>query len=153
MTVHWHDDEWMWCPCDERPDICVFCRGHRRVVVVDGPAAPGSLHPVRLTDCPECEGTGSIITQENAMPLPKLKARTYSEAEAIMLGRRKVCYTEGHRIIEPDLTSRSGGVQGITEAEARKLGVHVAASDQFICRRCDAIFTVTYPEIGQEATA
>jgi hypothetical protein len=75
------------------------------------------------------------------------KPRLYTEREAEIIGRRSVCYTEGHDLV---LSSMSGGVQGITEAEARALGVMVAACDKIKCRRCDVAFTATYPEIGQE---
>mgnify|MGYP001608437850 CR=1 FL=1 len=68
-------------------------------------------------------------------------SKVYSEREAEMHGRRRVCYYEGHDVrIELRDGSMRGGVQGIN-----------AVCDEITCNRCDGVFTVTYPPIGQEA--
>lgn len=72
--------------------------------------------------------------------------RVYTEKEAEIYGKRRFCYDEGH-----DLTARIddgmtfGGVQLQYD---RELGDKPAACDVIKCRRCDAKFEVTYPEIG-----
>jgi hypothetical protein len=77
-------------------------------------------------------------------PAPKV----YTEAEAELYGRRRICWANGkHDLVT---STGNGGVQGISHAEARRRGVSVAACDQVKCRVCDVAFEASYPEIGQE---
>jgi hypothetical protein len=74
--------------------------------------------------------------------------RIYTEKEAEILGRRRVCYAEGHKLRVGFDENLRGGVQG----GSRDRGQVPAACDAIGCRRCDVTFTATYPPIGQEAT-
>jgi hypothetical protein len=71
--------------------------------------------------------------------------RIYTEKEAEIYGRRKVCASEGHEISTPFDRGLRGGEQMQYD---RYKGQPISACDQMSCDRCDAIITVTYPEIG-----
>lgn len=74
-------------------------------------------------------------------------SRLYTESEAEIIGRRLVCYVEGHRLRVKFDEGLRGGMQG-----GSRNGVTIpAACDEISCRRCDVVFTATYPPIGQEA--
>lgn len=73
--------------------------------------------------------------------------RIYSEREAEMYGRRRVCYYEGHKLVVAIDKGVNGGTQGAV-ANGRTVP---AACDEIGRRRCDVTFTATYPPIGQEA--
>lgn len=62
----------------------------------------------------------------------------YTEQEAKMIGRRDVCKAGGEHDIEFKSWVRNGD------------GSPVFPPDNMSCRMCDAVFTVTYPEIGTE---
>ena len=67
MSVHWHDDEFRWCPCDEPEGTCGKCWGTGQVAVTvpDADAPPGvamSITALRLAECPGCDGTGNTTT-------------------------------------------------------------------------------------------
>lgn len=70
--------------------------------------------------------------------------KLYTADEAQKLGRRFICYLEGHRFQLPDMTTAGGGVHGVTPEEARRRGVSQAACDEISCERCDVVFTATY---------
>ena len=74
-------------------------------------------------------------------------SRSYTEAEARILGRRMVCYSEGHKLESEMDRGLSGGVLAGTD---RSFG-RPAACDEIKCKWCDVTFTATYPPIGQEA--
>jgi hypothetical protein len=74
-------------------------------------------------------------------------SRIYTEREAEIYGRRRVCYREGHKLSVLLNKGFSGGVQG-APAGGR---VAPAACDEITCDRCDVTFAATYPPIGQEA--
>lgn len=63
--------------------------------------------------------------------------KLYTLRQAITLGQREVCRTEGHEFQLPDLTYTQGGIQGVN-----------AACDEITCRRCDVKFTATYPTVA-----
>lgn len=73
--------------------------------------------------------------------------RLYDEREAEIIGRRKICAREGHELVSAFDRGTRGGVQMDYE---RKPGHPVAACDAISCERCDAVFTVTYSEIGKK---
>lgn len=74
-------------------------------------------------------------------------SRLYTENEAKILGRRLVCYAEGHKLSALIDRGVSGGVLGGNP----RSGTMSAACDEISCGRCDVTFTATYPPIGQEA--
>lgn len=81
------------------------------------------------------------------MSRPDDESVVYNWREAERYGRRRVCFEEGHDIPNPVASSITcGGVQwGAGKGEAR------AVCDKLRCERCDAVITVTYPEIGRPA--
>lgn len=74
-------------------------------------------------------------------------SRVYSEREARIFGRRAVCYSEGHRL----RVRFDEGLRGGTQGGNRSGSTAPAACDEIKCKRCDVVFTATYPPIGQEA--
>jgi hypothetical protein len=74
-----------------------------------------------------------------------VKTRVYTEQEAEIYGKRRVCYGEGHEF-ESNLERMSFG--GVQMDYDRNPGEREAACDSIRCKRCDAIVKVTYPEIG-----
>lgn len=72
--------------------------------------------------------------------------RVYTENEAEIHGRRRVCYTEGHKL----RVQLDEGMRGCTQGGHPGSGTLPAACDEIDCERCDVTFTATYPPIGRE---
>lgn len=74
-----------------------------------------------------------------------LLPRLYDEHDATIYGARRICWKIGH-----DLESNTdrGWAGGIQMQYDRRPGESQASCDQIKCKRCDAKFTVEYPEIG-----
>lgn len=69
----------------------------------------------------------------------------YSEADTIIVGRRLICHTDGHKIIT------SSSVGGIPIWKRTKIEEHqgypTSAADDLECANCDVVFTATYPPL------
>jgi hypothetical protein len=78
------------------------------------------------------------------------KQRTFTEKEAALYGRRMVCFESGHILETTFEMLYSGG--GVQMQYDRGPNDQIATCDTVKCTRCDAIITVTYPEIGTIVT-
>jgi len=81
----------------------------------------------------EDPGAAAVRARNNAR---SLDLKEFTRREAIILGRRDICYKEGHDLRVANMDYRGGGIQGEN-----------AACDEIRCARCDVVFAATYPEL------